>query len=209
MAIRLGVLLSGGGRTLQNFFDGIDRGELDAEVRVVISDRPGVKGLDRARARGVEAVLIERNRFDGVASFSREVFGRMDRHGVDLVTLAGFLRLIRVPDAWLGRVMNIHPALIPAFCGKGMYGHIVHEAVVKMGVKISGCTVHFVDNVFDHGPIIVQRTAPVTTEDTPDDVAERVFQQECIAYPEAIRLFAAGRLRIEQGRVRILDVRDA
>lgn len=205
MALKLAVLLSGGGRTLQNFFDRIDDGSLDAEVCVVIADRPGVKGLDRARARGVDAVLIDRTRFNGVEPFSAAVFGAIDPHKVDLVTLAGFLRLIRVPDRYRGRILNIHPALIPAFCGKGMYGHHVHEAVVATGVKVSGCTVHFVDNVYDHGPIVLQRAVPVSAEDGPDDVAARVFDEECVAYPEAIRLFACGRLRIEGGRVRILD----
>jgi formyltetrahydrofolate-dependent phosphoribosylglycinamide formyltransferase len=204
MALKLAVLLSGGGRTLQNFFDRIDDGSLDAEVRVVIADRPGVKGLDRARARGVDAVLVERQQCKGAEAFSEAVFGTIDPYDADLVTLAGFLRLIRVPDRYAGRILNIHPALIPAFCGKGMYGHHVHEAVVATGVKVSGCTVHFVDNVYDHGPIVLQRAVPVSAEDGPDDVADRVFAEECIAYPEAVRLFGDRRLRIEGGRVRIL-----
>jgi phosphoribosylglycinamide formyltransferase-1 len=121
-----------------------------------------------------------------------------------LVCLAGFLQLISIPEDFQGRVMNIHPALIPAFCGKGFYGHHVHEAVLAYGVKITGCTVHFCDNQYDHGPIILQRAVPVLDDDTPDSLAARVFQQECEAYPEAIRLFAEGRLRIEGRRVRIL-----
>jgi folate-dependent phosphoribosylglycinamide formyltransferase PurN len=114
--------------------------------------------------------------------------------------MAGFLQLLQVPDDFQNRVMNIHPALISAFCGKGYYGHHVHEAALAYGVKVSGCTVHFADNVYDHGPIILQRTVPVLDGDTPDALAARVFEEERIAYPEAIRLFAEGRLRVE-GRV--------
>jgi folate-dependent phosphoribosylglycinamide formyltransferase PurN len=112
--------------------------------------------------------------------------------------------LITLPPELAGRAMNIHPALIPAFCGKGYYGHHVHEAVLRAGVKITGCTVHFVDNVYDHGPIIVQKAAEVLDDDTPDTLAARVFEKELEAYPEAIRLFGEGRLRIEGRRVRVL-----
>ena len=117
--------------------------------------------------------------------------------------MGGWLKLVVIPDDFQNRVMNIHPALIPAFCGKGFYGHRVHEAVLEYGAKISGCTVHFVDNQYDHGPIILQRTVDVLTDDTPDTLAARVFAAECEAYPEALRLFAAGRLRVEDRRVRV------
>ena len=118
--------------------------------------------------------------------------------------MAGFLQLVLIPEDFRNRVFNIHPALIPAFCGKGYYGHRVHEAVLASGAKVSGCTVHFADNEYDHGPIIVQRTVPVLDDDTAETLAQRVFVEECEAYPEAIRLFAEGRLRIEGKRVRIL-----
>ena len=123
---------------------------------------------------------------------------------MELAALAGFLKLIRIPERYEGRVMNIHPALIPAFCGQDMYGMRVHSAVVERGVKISGCTVHFADNVYDNGPIIVQKTVPVFHDDTPEDVRKRVFEKEKEAYPEAINLFAEGRLRIEGRKVVIL-----
>jgi phosphoribosylglycinamide formyltransferase 1 len=116
--------------------------------------------------------------------------------GVELVAMAGFLKHVLIPADFAGRVMNIHPALIPAFCGAGFYGERVHRAALEYGVKVSGCTVHFVDNHYDHGPIILQRTVPVHPDDTPQTLAARVFEQECQAYPEAIRLYAAGRLRI-------------
>jgi folate-dependent phosphoribosylglycinamide formyltransferase PurN len=117
--------------------------------------------------------------------------------------MAGFLQLITIPEDFQHRVMNIHPALIPAFSGKGFYGHHVHEAALAMGVKVSGCTVHFADNQYDHGPIILQRVVPVLDDDTPDTLAARVFEQESEAYPEAIRLFADGRLTVEGRRVRV------
>jgi folate-dependent phosphoribosylglycinamide formyltransferase PurN len=129
---------------------------------------------------------------------------RLDERKVDLVCMAGFLSYWIIPERYLGRVMNIHPALLPAFGGEGMYGHHVHEAVLARGCKVSGCTVHFVNNRYDDGPIVLQRAVPVRAEDAPDDLAARVFEQECIAYPEAIRLFAEGRLRIE-GRIVHID----
>jgi folate-dependent phosphoribosylglycinamide formyltransferase PurN len=133
--------------------------------------------------------------------FSERIFSLCRAAGVDLVCLAGFLQLLPIPDDFLLRVMNIHPALIPAFCGKGFYGHHVHEAVLAYGAKLSGCTVHFADNAYDHGPIILQRAVPVLDDDTPDSLAARVFEQECEAYPLAIRWFAEGRLELDGRRV--------
>lgn len=202
--LRLAVLLSGSGTTLQNFLDRIAAGRLDARVVVVVSNKPGVHGLERARLAGIPAFVVDRKQCASVEEFSRQIFEHCRRCDAQLVCLAGFLQLIRVPDDFRNRVINIHPALIPAFCGKGMYGHHVHEAVLAAGAKVSGCTVHFADNQYDHGPIIVQRSVPVRDDDTPDTLAARVFEHECEAYPEAIRLFAEGRLRVEGRRVRVL-----
>lgn len=202
--IRLAVMLSGGGTTLQNILDRIDAGELPAEVAVVVSSLSNVKGVERARSRGIPTHVVRRKDHATVASFSEAINARLDAAEVDLVCLAGFMVLWYLPERYAGRVMNIHPALIPSFCGQGMYGHHVHEAVVERGVKVSGCTVHFVNNEYDAGPIIVQRAVPVTAEDSADDVASRVFEAECEAYPEAIRLFAEGRLRIDGHRVHVL-----
>jgi formyltetrahydrofolate-dependent phosphoribosylglycinamide formyltransferase len=149
--------------------------------------------------------VVERTECASRAEFSERVFNLCRQAQADLVCLAGFLQLLHIPDDFQGRVMNIHPSLIPAFCGKGYYGHHVHEAALAYGVKVSGCTVHFADNVYDHGPIILQRVVPVLDDDTPDTLAARVFEQESEAYPEAIHLFAEGRLRIEGRRVRILN----
>ncbi len=203
--IRVAVLASGGGTTLQNLLDRIAAGRLNARVVLVVSNNSRAYVLDRARLGGIASAIVDRKEAAGVQEFSRRIFDPCRRAEADLVCLAGFLQLIQIPDDFLGRVMNIHPALIPAFCGKGYYGHHVHEAVLAAGVKVSGCTVHFADNQYDHGPIILQRTVPVLEDDDADRLALRVFGQECEAYPEAIRLFADGKLRIEGRRVRILE----
>ena len=201
---RLAVLLSGGGTTLQNLLDRIADDRLQAQVVLVVSNRADAFGLTRAQRAGVSTAVVERKQFATLEEFSERIFNHCREARADLVCMAGFLQLIHIPQDFLGRVMNIHPALIPAYCGKGFYGHHVHESVLAYGAKVSGCTVHFADNVYDHGPIILQRAVPVLDEDTPDTLAARVFEQECEAYPEAIQLFAQGRLRIESRRVRIM-----
>jgi len=201
---RLAVLLSGGGRTLQNLIDCIGRGEIDAEIAVVISSLPQVKGVERARAAGLPVVVIRKKDHPDVDEFSRLIAETLDEYKPDLVCQAGWACYWRIPDRWLGKVMNIHPALLPKFGGKGFYGHHVHEAVLAAGEKASGCTVHFADNRYDAGPIILQRTVPVLGGDTPDTLAERVFEQECIAYPAAIRLFLKGYLQIQGDRVMLV-----
>jgi phosphoribosylglycinamide formyltransferase-1 len=202
--LRLAVLLSGSGTTLQNLLDRSASGQLPAAVAVVVSNRSDAYGLQRAEQAGVPAFVVERADCSSRDEFSRRIFDLCRQHRADLVCLAGFLQLLVIPDDFAGRVLNIHPALIPAFCGKGYYGHRVHEAVLAYGAKVSGCTVHFADNVYDHGPIVLQRVVEVRDDDTPDTLAARVFAQECEAYPAAIRLFAEGRLRVEGRRVRTL-----
>jgi formyltetrahydrofolate-dependent phosphoribosylglycinamide formyltransferase len=203
--LRLAVLLSGSGTTLQNLLDRISNGRLGARVVQVVSNRADAYGLERARQAGVPSAVVDRKACGAREEFSARIFDLCRAAGADLVCLAGFLQLIMVPEDFLGRVMNVHPALIPAFCGKGYYGRHVHEAVLAYGAKVSGCTVHFADNQYDHGPIILQRVVAVREDDTPDSLAARVHEQETEAYPEAIRLFAEGRLRIEGRRVRILE----
>jgi phosphoribosylglycinamide formyltransferase-1 len=201
---RLVVLLSGSGTTLQNLLDRIRDGRLRACVSLVISSSPGAYGLERARRAGVATALVQRKHAGSGDGFSRRIFDLCRQAKADLVCLAGFLELLSIPEDFHHRVVNIHPALIPAFCGKGYYGQRVHEAVLAYGAKVSGCTVHFADNEYDHGPILLQRTVPVLDDDTPETLAARVFAQECEAYPEAIALIAAGRVRIEGRRTRIL-----
>jgi formyltetrahydrofolate-dependent phosphoribosylglycinamide formyltransferase len=202
--IRLAVLVSGNGTTLQNLLDRCRDGRLAAQVVQVISSHADVFALERARQSGIPSAVVNRKEAGSAAEFSRRIFNLCREARADLVCMAGFLQLLPIPDDFLGRVMNIHPALIPAFCGKGFYGQCVHEAVLAAGVKVTGCTVHFADNQYDHGPIILQRPVSVLDDDTPDTLAARVFKEECEAYPEAIRLFAEGRLRIEGRRVRVV-----
>ena len=200
--IRLAVLVSGSGTTLQNLVDEIAAKRLDADIRVVIGSRAGLKGLERAAAAKLPNFIVDRREFGDTAAFSKAVFSLCDDAGVDLVCLAGWLCLLDVPERYLGRAMNIHPALLPSFGGKGMYGARVHQAVLDHGCKVSGCTVHFVDTTYDTGPIILQRTCVVADDDTAATLAHRVFEEEKVAYPQAIRLFQQGRLRIEGRRVR-------
>lgn len=201
-APRLGILVSGGGTTLQNFLDREKAGTLAGSVALVVSSDPAAKACERVRKakKPLEVVAWEGD----AAAFSAAISKALQAAKVDLVLMAGFLKLYRFPRAFENRVLNIHPALLPAFGGKGMYGMRVHEAVVKSGVKTTGCTVHFADLAYDRGPIVLQKSCPVRFEDTPGDVARRVFELELEAYPEAVALYAAGKLKIEDGRVKIL-----
>jgi len=203
--IKLAVLVSGSGTTLQNMIDKVAAGQLDADIRLVIGSRPELKGLQRAADAKIMNFAVDRTAFDDCEAFSKQVFSLCDDADVDLVCLAGWLCLLEIPAKYQGRVMNIHPALLPSFGGKGMFGKRVHQAVLDHGCKVSGCTVHFVDAGYDTGPIIIQRVCPVLDDDTADDLAHRVFEEEKIAYPEAIRLFQAGRLKVEARRVRVLE----
>jgi phosphoribosylglycinamide formyltransferase-1 len=194
--IRLGILISGGGRTMLNINDQIKAGRLNAKIAIVISSRSNTAGIERAKAAGLPVTVVRKKDFPDIAAFSKEIAAQLEKAGVDLVVQGGWLCLWHIPAKYTNRVMNIHPALLPSFGGEGMWGHHVHEAVLKAGCKVSGCTVHFCTNEYDKGPIIIQRCCPVLDTDTADMLAERVFEQECIAYPEAIRLFARGGLGV-------------
>ena len=200
---RLAVLLSGSGSTLQNLFDRIADGRLRAAVAVVAASRADAFGLERARQAGVAAVAVPRKQYADGEAFNDALHAALAPHAPDLVVLAGFLSLFQ-PRGYAGRVMNIHPALIPAFCGPGFYGHKVHEAVLAAGVKVSGCTVHFADDLYDYGPIILQGSVPVLEDDTPQTLAARIQAVECELYPQAIQLWADDRLRVDGRRVRVL-----
>jgi phosphoribosylglycinamide formyltransferase-1 len=200
--VRLAVLLSGGGSTLQNLLDRIADGSLSAEVVVVIASRGDAFGLERARRVGVPAVAVQRRDFDDVDTFNDALHAELARFSFDLIVLAGFLSLFQLRGRYAGRVLNVHPALIPSFSGKGFFGDRVHRAVIESGVKVSGCTVHFTDDEYDHGPIILQEPVRVLDDDTPEVLAARVQALERELLPEAIRLWAAGKLRIEGRRVR-------
>jgi phosphoribosylglycinamide formyltransferase-1 len=201
--IRLGILISGGGRTMLNIHDAIQRGELHADIALVISSLSAVAGVSRARDAGLPLKIIRKKDCADIDAFSSQIAEALEAAQVDLVIQGGWLCLWKIPPRYENRVMNIHPALLPCFGGQGMWGHHVHEAVLAAGCKVSGCTVHFCTNEYDKGPIIVQRTCPVQGDDTADTLADRVFEQECLAYPEAIRLFAEGRLQVEGNRVKV------
>lgn len=201
--IRLGVLISGSGTTLMNILKHIKQGLLNAELAVVISSRLTVTGVEKAKNAGLDVKIVRTKDHPDIDEFSKRMEEELVAANVDLVIQGGWLCLWKIPARYEYRAMNIHPALLPSFGGKGMWGHHVHEAVLKAGCKVSGCTVHFCTNEYDKGPIIVQRTCEVENDDTPDTLAARVFEQECIAYPEAITLFAAGKLSIENGVTRI------
>ena len=201
--LRVAVLLSGEGTSLENLCERIDAGALPAQVVLVIASKERAGGLARAERRGIPAVAVPRRTFADVHAFNDALHAELDKHAVDLVALLGFLSIFELRGRYLGRAINTHPALIPAFCGEGFYGHRVHEAVLAAGVKLSGATVHFCDDHYDSGPIILQEAVPVLDDDTPDTLAARVQAVERRLVPEAIRLFAEGRLSIEGRRVRI------
>jgi formyltetrahydrofolate-dependent phosphoribosylglycinamide formyltransferase len=192
--LRLGILISGGGTTMENLATVIDKGELDAEIAVIIASNPTCAGIEKAKRRNLPVHIITRKESNSLEHFSNKIAQTLRDHHVDLALMAGFLSLWQIPQDFTNRVMNIHPALLPKHGGKGMHGHHVHEAVLAAGDKESGCTIHFADNSYDSGPIILQKKVPVLPNDTPDSLAKRVFEQECLAYPEAIRLYAQGRL---------------
>lgn len=181
------VFLSGGGRTLANLIQARQQQGLPVDFRLVISSKASAGGIQIARDAGIETRVVRRADSPDDQAYQEAMFGPCREVGAKLVLMAGYLKHVLIPDDYHGRVLNIHPSLIPAFCGAGMYGARVHQAAIDKGVKVSGCTVHLVDNHYDNGPIIVQRTCAVLPDDTAETLAARVFEQECLAFPEAIR----------------------
>ncbi len=194
----LGVLASGRGSNLQALLDKIASGSLDAVVKVVISDVGDAYALERARRAGVSAIFVDPGVSGGKAAYERRIAGVLNEHGVELVALAGYMRICGTAllAAFPGRILNIHPSLLPAFPGL----HVQRRAI-ENGARFSGCTVHFVDDGVDTGPIVAQAVVPVLDGDTEDTLAARILRQEHRVYPHAIRLFAEGRLRLEGRRV--------
>ena len=191
--LRLAVLLSGSGRTLDNLLEQIDAGRLLAEVAVVASSRPDVRGVKIAERAGVPVRVLPPGG-QGVEAWSEAIFAACRHARVDLVVMAGFLHLVKIPPEFTGRVINIHPSLLPAFGGHGFHGMHVHRAVLERGCTVSGCTVHLVDDEYDHGRVLLQEPVPVLPDDSPESLAARVFAAECRTLPEAIRRIAAGLL---------------
>lgn len=208
--VRLGVLVSGGGTNLQAIIDSIQSGYLPASIEVVLSNREDSYALQRAASNGIPNCAVLPKDFKTVKEYDEELISILKKFSVNLVILAGFVRVLSpvFVRAYPNRIMNIHPSLIPCFCGKGYYGLRVHKEVIRYGVKITGATVHFVDEGTDTGPIILQRAVSVEDHDTPETLAARVLKEEHRIYPEAIKLFAEGRLVIKGRRVHIIKAKE-
>jgi len=207
--LSIGVLVSGHGRgsNLQSIIDACTTGEIPGVVSVVIGTRADAPAMDRARSAGADAVVVSPRKYaEDDAGYGAALLRILRKRDVGLICLAGYMRILPqdVVDEYRGRIMNVHPGLLPLFGGKGMYGEHVHKAVIDSGMKVSGCTVHFVDEHYDSGPIILQTAVPVMEGDTPSTLAARVLPLEHRTYAQAIRLFALGRLRIDGRRVEIV-----
>jgi phosphoribosylglycinamide formyltransferase-1 len=196
-------LASGQGSNLQSIIDASERGELDAVVKVVISNNSKAYCLERARNHNIPAIHLSHRQFETAEAFDEALLETFKQHGVEMVVLAGYMKLISstIIEAYRNKMLNIHPALLPSFGGKGMYGIHVHEAVIETGAKLSGVTVHIVDEQYDHGPIVLQKAVPVLDEDTPESLAARILPEEHKVYPQAIQLFAEDKVRVEGRRV--------
>ena len=203
--LRLAVFASGGGTNFQAILDAVESGTLPLTVALCLSNTPKAGAVARAARHGVPAAVLDPRDFEPEALYVEALMGVLGEHKVNFIALAGYLRKIpaAVVSAFRGRMVNIHPALLPAFGGKGLYGRRVHEAVLAYGVRWTGATVHLVDEEYDTGPIVLQEPAPVLPGDTPETLAARVLRVEHRLYPKALRLFAEGRVRIEGRIVRI------
>ena len=206
--IRIAVMVSGQGRgsNMQAIIDACKSGKISGEVALVVGVKDDAPAMERARNQAVPTLAISPKAFESTEAYDYAVYTALKDNSIDLICLAGYMRILgqKIIDHWRNRIMNVHPALIPSFCGKGMYGHHVHEAVIARGVKFTGVTVHFVDEEYDTGPIILQAVVQVEQDDTPDSIAAKVLVQEHKAYTDAIALFAQGRLRVLDRKVPIL-----
>ena len=203
----IAVLVSGGGTNLQALIDAEQRGELgNGKITLVLASKPGVYALERAANHGIEGKVLARRDFDSIAAYSKALADTLEAAGIDLVVLAGFLTIIdeQVYERFPNRILNVHPALIPSFCGKGYYGLYVHEAALAKGVKVSGATVHIVTPECDAGPIVLQKAVEVKEGDTPEVLQRRIMEEaEWKILPQAVRLFCDGRISVEDNKVHI------
>lgn len=202
---RLAVMVSGGGTDLQSVIDGVQSGKIPAEIAVVISSKPGVYALERAKKAGIPGIVICKKDYADEQAFFDANLGALREYGAEGVVLAGYLSILgrQMIEAYPNKIINIHPSLIPSFCGKGYYGLRVHQAVLDYGAKVSGATVHFVDEGADTGPIILQQAVSVLPEDTAESLQQRILEIEHEILPEAVALFCAERLRVQGRKVTI------
>ncbi len=206
---KIAVLVSGGGTNLQALIDAQKRGELgNGKISLVVASKPGVYALERAKNNGIDSLVLPRKEYENIAEYSKALADTLTSAQTDLVVLAGFLTIIdeQVYERFPNRILNVHPALIPSFCGKGFYGLHVHEAAIQKGVKVSGATVHIVTPECDAGPIVLQRAVEVRQDDTPEVLQKRIMEEaEWKILPEAVKLFCEGRITVENNRVYIKE----
>lgn len=206
--IRIAVMVSGQGRgsNMQAIIDACNSGKIKGEVAMVLGVKDDAPAMERARSQSIPTLAISPKTLETADAYDEAIFQALQEANIDLICLAGYMRVLgqKIIDAYRDRIMNVHPALIPSFCGKGMYGHHVHEAVIARGVKYTGVTVHLVDEEYDTGPIILQTVVPVEQDDTPETIAARVLTAEHATYTDAIALFAQGRLRVVDRKVKML-----
>lgn len=203
--LKIGILISGSGTNLQSIIDNVEKGKIDGKVTVVISNKADAYGLERARRHNIKAVYVDQKEYEDSESYNEAVLKELKNCGVELVVLAGYLKILsrHFIETYKNRIINIHPSLIPSFCGKGYYGLKVHEAAVNYGVKVSGATVHFVDEEADSGPIIIQETVKVDYTDTPETLQKKVLKIEHKILPQAVKLFCEGKLDVVGRKVEI------
>ena len=205
--LKFAVMASGGGTDFQSLIDAVKAGQIDAEICCLIASKPDIYAVERAKKAGIPVEIVQKKFFGSVEAFDRAILATLKRYLADIVLLAGYLNIVgpQTISAYENKIINIHPALIPSFCGMGMYGSHVHEAVIAYGAKYSGATVHFVNEEADAGPIILQEVVPVLEDDTPEDLAARVLKTEHQLLPRAVALMAGGKLRVEGRIVKILE----
>lgn len=205
---KIGVLISGSGTNLQSLIDNVENGFIKGKISVVISNKESAYGLERARQHNIDAIYVNQKNYENFEKFNDAIINELNAHGVNLVVLAGYLKILsgRFTETYRNKIINIHPSLIPSFCGKGYYGLRVHEAVINYGVKISGATVHFVDEEADSGPIILQEPVPVDNNDTAETLQQKVLRTEHKLLPLAVKYFCEGRLEVTGRKVRIIEL---
>lgn len=205
--VKIGVLISGSGTNLQSIIDNIHNKNINGEITVVISNKMHAYGLERARQNNIDAVYVNQKDFDNFQQFNDAIIAELKNHGVELVVLAGYLKILssNFIEEYRNRIINIHPSLIPSFCGKGFYGIKVHEAVIDYGVKISGATVHFVDEGADTGPIIIQEVVYIKNDDTADTLQQKILKVEHKILPLAVEYYCDGRIEIIGRKVKIKE----
>lgn len=204
--LKFAVMASGGGTDFQSLIDAVQSGQINAEICCLVAGKPDIYAIERAKAAGIPVEVVQKKSFDTVEAFDEAILAALKAHAADFVVLAGYLSIIgkKTISAYRNKIINIHPSLIPSFCGMGMYGGKVHEAVIEYGAKFSGATVHFVDEEADTGPIIMQQVVPVMEDDTPEKLAARVLETEHRILPEAVALMADEKLLVEGRRVKVL-----